>query len=191
MKDVTDRLAPELKRANLPIVLIGMMGSGKTHFGRLIAQSLGLEFFDSDSLIEQKAGCSVTEIFERWGEAKFREVEAATIQEYLERGALIMATGGGAVMNTETAQAIFQKSIAVWVQANMDDILARVSKNKNRPLLACADPEDVLQKLMQVRAPIYAQAPIKLDSSNKDQQKVMDDIYSEVLMTLKNIENRL
>lgn len=163
-----------------PIVLIGMMGSGKTHFGRLLGQRLNLDFFDSDTLIEKKAGCSVSEIFERWGEPKFREVEAATIQEYLNKGPLVLATGGGAIMNQITAEAIFSQSHSIWVQANIQTILSRVSKNKNRPLLAGDNPKVVLQELMKIRQPVYQKAQFVLNSSSKDTQKTLEQLVLEI-----------
>lgn len=163
-----------------PVVLVGMMGSGKTHFGRLLGIRLGLDFYDSDVVIEEKAGCSVSEIFERWGEAKFREVEALTVQDYLTRGPLVLATGGGAMMNPDTAKAVFEGSHCIWVKANLRTILSRVSKNRNRPLLAGDDPKGTLQKLMKIRQPVYEKAAYRLDSSAKDTQKVLDQLIAEI-----------
>lgn len=163
-----------------PIVLIGMMGSGKTHFGRLLGQRLGLKFYDSDSLIEEKAGCSVRDIFELWGEAKFREVEASTIQDYLQKGPLVLATGGGAIMNPDTADGIFTNAHSVWVNADIRTILSRVLKNKNRPLLQVDNPKAVLHDLMRVRQPIYEKARFIIDSSSKDTQKTLEQLISEI-----------
>lgn len=163
-----------------PIVLIGMMGSGKTHFGRLLGQRLGLKFFDSDTLIEEKAGCSVSEIFERWGEQKFRDVEASTIQDYLDKGPLVLATGGGAIVNPDTAKAIFATAHSVWVKADIRTILMRVTKNKNRPLLQVDNPKAVLQNLLQIRQPIYEKAHFILDGSLKDTQKTLEQLVLEI-----------
>jgi shikimate kinase len=170
-----------------PITLIGMMGSGKTYFGRRIAKALGLPFYDSDVLIEQKAGCSVAQIFERWGESKFREVEAKTIAETLEGDVCVLATGGGAIMNPDTAAQIFNRSIAVWVRADMDDILKRVAKNANRPLLACENPRDVIEKLMHTRQPVYEQAPLQLYSSGRKYSDVLQDILRAIHQENENV----
>jgi shikimate kinase len=163
-----------------PIVLVGMMGSGKTHFGRLLGHRLGLNFYDSDTLIEEKAGCSVSEIFDRWGEKKFRDVEASTIQDYLNKGPLVLATGGGAIINADTAKAIFSTTHSVWVRADIRTILSRVSKNRNRPLLQVDNPKAVLQNLIQIRQPIYENARFILDGSLKDTQKTLEQLVSEI-----------
>lgn len=168
------------KALNKPVVLIGMMGSGKTHFGRLLGARLDLDFYDSDVVIEEKAGCSVSEIFERWGEAKFREVEALTVRDHLARGPLVLATGGGAMMNPDTAKAVFEQSHSIWVKANLRTILSRVSKNRNRPLLAGDDPKGTLQKLIKIRQPVYEKAAYRLDSSAKDTQKVLEQLIAEI-----------
>lgn len=164
----------------MPIVLIGMMGSGKTHFGRILAKKLGLKFYDSDLLIEQKANCSVAEIFERWGEEKFREVEAKTIQEIIHKGPSVIATGGGAIKNEQTANTIFNHSYSVWVKADMDQILKRVARNENRPLLACENPEDVLQKLMSEREHIYSKAMFTINSSDGNASAAIRDLLADI-----------
>lgn len=173
------------KSLSKPITMIGMMGTGKTHMGRLLAQKLAWPFFDSDNLVEEKAGCPISVIFDIWGEQKFRDVEARTIRDLLSMKRCVIATGGGAIMNGETADAIFNQSSAVWVQADIDTILNRVSKNKNRPLLACENPKDVLQKLMEQRKDTYARAPFTLDSTKNNDEgaalALLEDIYNDVM----------
>lgn len=163
-----------------PIVLIGMMGSGKTHMGRVFAKKLNQPFFDSDKLIEEKAGCSIADIFERFGEQKFRTVEANTIQDLIKQGHGVIATGGGAIMNEDTARMIFDKSYSVWVQADLDKIISRVSKNKNRPLLACENPKDVLKKLMEQRQPIYEKARFRMQSDSGDETESVTNTLSDI-----------
>lgn len=163
-----------------PIVLIGMMGSGKTHFGRLLSKKLGVEFYDSDHVVEQKAGCSVSEIFERWGEEKFREVEAKTIQELVKAKPSVIATGGGAIKNKETANTIFDQSYSVWVNADMEQILKRVARNENRPLLACENPQDVLKKLMSEREHIYSKARFTIQSSDGNANAAIKKLLAEI-----------
>lgn len=163
-----------------PIVLIGMMGSGKTHLGRLLAKKLGLKFYDSDDLIEKKAGCSVAEIFERWGEQKFREVEAKTIQELVHSKPSVIATGGGAIKNEDTAATVFNHSYSVWVKADMAQILKRVARNENRPLLACENPQDVLKKLMDEREHIYSKAKFIIQSSDGNANAAIKTLLAEI-----------
>lgn len=163
-----------------PIVLIGMMGTGKTHFGRLLSQALRLDYYDTDSLVEAKAGCSIAEIFERWGEESFRSVEAKTIQDMLQKGPCVISTGGGAVMNADTAEAIFNGSLSIWVDAPIDIILERVGKNRNRPLLACENPQDVLQELMKSREPVYRRAKFKISSGYMPADEALNAVIDDM-----------
>lgn len=163
-----------------PIVLVGMMGTGKTYFGRLLAQALRLEYHDTDSLVEAKAGCSIAEIFERWGEENFRSVEAKTIQDILQQGPSVISTGGGAIMNADTAEAIFNDSLSIWVDAPIDIILERVGKNRNRPLLACENPQDVLQELMKSREPVYRRALFKISSGEIPADESLNAVINDM-----------
>jgi len=179
----------ELINANgQPLVLIGMMGTGKSHFGRMLSQTLKLDYFDSDALVEEKAGCSIAEIFERWGEDNFRSVEAKTIQEYMQKGPCVISTGGGAILNAESAEDIFLNAVSIWVDAPVDIILERVKKNKNRPLLACENPADVLQELMQVRKPIYERARYKIASGDGAAEKALDTLLNDIKTDLMRNE---
>ncbi len=152
-----------------PVVLVGMMGSGKSHLGQQLALELGVRFYDSDTIIEKKAGCAIAEIFSRDGEPKFREVEKNTILELLGGGPCVVATGGGAVMNPETMEEIKKRAVSIWLCAGIETLLARTAKNANRPLLKESSPETVLRELLAKREAIYAKADMRIDSSDSAQ----------------------
>lgn len=155
-----------LKQAlNTPIALVGMMGTGKSHVGQALARALGWEFFDSDHVIEEKAGMPVSEIFATFGEEKFREVEKNTIAQLLAKGRCVLATGGGAVMNDETRAALKAQALCVWLQADVAAILKRLEGNKSRPLLQTENPEETLRALMKNREHLYAQADVAFDTT--------------------------
>ena len=160
--EIINIIRAELDR---PVVLIGMMGSGKSHIGRQLAAALGLEFYDTDSAIVEKAGASIAEIFERDGEAKFREAEKNTILELLAHGPCIIATGGGLPVNAQSRDAIKKKAVSVWLDADIDTLVERTAKNQNRPLLKHDNPAVVLEDLLAQRRDVYAQADITVDSS--------------------------
>lgn len=153
---------PKHAKLNLqkPVVLVGMMGCGKSHAGKHLAEALGIRFVDSDKEIEAAAGCTVQEIFKRDGEAKFREVERKTIAAILDGGPVVLATGGGALMNTETAQAVARKGISIWLNTGIDVLLERVAGKGGRPLLEGGDPRKVLEELLARRKPLYEKADI-------------------------------
>jgi shikimate kinase len=146
------------------IVMIGLMGCGKTSVGRRTAHHLGLPFVDADEAIEQAAGKTIKEIFDDHGEAYFRDGERRVIARLLRSAPQVLATGGGAFLNPETRAAIAATGVAVWLKAELPVLMRRVSKRSNRPLLRSADPEAVMRNFMQVRYPIYAQAPITVES---------------------------
>lgn len=182
-----EALKKQISLYGRPVVLVGMMGTGKTHFGRMISAALDLKYYDSDALVEEKAGCSISEIFERWGEERFREVEAKTVQELASGGVCVVSTGGGAVMNPETADIVFGETLSVWIHAPFDAILQRVAKNKKRPLLACENPRDVLQQLIQAREPVYRRARFNLSSEEGKAEVVMDGLFDEMRSYLTEI----
>jgi len=147
------------------IVLVGMMGSGKSSVGRRLATRLGLPFVDADSEIELAAGMSIPEIFATRGEAEFRDGERRVIARILAtRTPLVLATGGGAYMNAETRARIGELGIALWLRAEFDVLMRRVRKNAKRPLLQTADPEATVRRLLAEREPVYALADIALPS---------------------------
>ncbi len=146
------------------IVMIGLMGCGKTSVGRRTAQQLGLPFVDADEAIEEAAGKTIKEIFDDHGEAYFRDGERRVIARLLRSAPQVLATGGGAYMNAETRAAIAEAGVAVWLKAELPVLMRRVLKRSNRPLLQSANPEEIMRGFMAARYPIYAQAPITVDS---------------------------
>lgn len=158
------------------IVLIGLMGAGKTAVGRRLAARLDLPFTDADSEIEQAAGQSIKEIFAEHGEADFREGERKVIARLLNGGAQVLATGGGAYMNPQTREAIKAKGLSVWLKADLRVLLKRVGRRDNRPLLAVDDPEAVMKKLMAERNPTYAEADITVESREVPHEVVVGTV---------------
>ena len=152
-------------RLDRPVVLVGMMGAGKTSVGRRLAQLLSLRFADADEAIEAAARMSVADIFERFGEAAFRDGERRVIARLVTKGPGIVATGGGAFVQDETRALILERGIAVWLDSDLDTLVERVRRKDNRPLLREGDPADILARLKQEREPFYAQAPIRVASA--------------------------
>jgi shikimate kinase len=163
------------------IVLVGMMGVGKSSIGRRLAARLGVPFVDADSEIEKAAGMSIADIFARHGEADFRSGEARVIARLLDGGPQVLATGGGAVMNADTRAAIKAKGVSIWLSAELDVLLRRINKRKNdRPMLQTADPAATLRELLVAREPLYAQADLTVQS----REVPHDAIVSEIMMAL-------
>lgn len=153
-----------LPQPDRPIVLVGLMGVGKTTIGRRLAQRLGLDFIDADEAIEEAAGLTVTEIFEKFGEPYFRDGERRVIARLIDGTPKVIATGGGAFMNDKTRALILERAIAVWLEADLDTLVERVRRRSTRPLLKDRDPRKVLSELAAIRNPIYALAPIRVRS---------------------------
>lgn len=146
------------------LVLVGMMGAGKSTVGRSLASQLRVDFVNSDDEIQSAAGMSIPEIFERFGEEYFRDGERRVISRLLEGVPKVIATGGGAFLNEETRQLIKDHCHSVWISADLDTLVTRVSRRNNRPLLVGKDPRKVLSELGEIRNPIYAQADIHVCS---------------------------
>lgn len=166
-------------RANLgsrSIVLVGMMGAGKTSVGRRLAQALELPFFDADAEIEARAGMTIPELFEKHGEPYFRAGEARVIASLLGQGPQVLATGGGAWMNPDTRARIAEAGLSVWLKADIDVLLRRVRKRNNRPLLASGDPEATLRALVETRYPVYALADLTILSRDAPHDHVVADL---------------
>jgi shikimate kinase len=157
--------APDLVPSRT-VVLVGLMGAGKTKIGRRLAARLGLPFFDSDSEIEAAAGETIDEIFRHRGEAAFRDGERRVIARLLSQPPHVLATGGGAFMDPATRTIIARRGVSVWLRADLDVLLARVSRRNNRPLLKERDPRAVLGELIERRHPVYAEADITIDSGD-------------------------
>jgi shikimate kinase/3-dehydroquinate synthase len=162
---MSDNSEDFLGAAGRSIVLIGLMGAGKTAIGKRLAARLGLPFYDADQEIERAAGVSIAEIFARHGEAHFRAGEKRVIQRLLEGGRIVLSPGGGAFMDPETRAAIREKAVSVWLRCPLPVLLRRVQGRTHRPLLNAGNPAEILARLSQQRSPIYAQADIIVDGS--------------------------
>lgn len=159
-----------------PVVLIGLMGAGKTRIGRLLGEALGVEFIDSDDEIEKAAGMSVADIFECFGEKSFRDGEARVLRRLLGDGVKVIATGGGAVMTPETADLIWNESLSIWLKADIPVILERTARTDKRPLLQVPDPERILRALVERRDPVYQRADIVIESGDEDAERVLEKV---------------
>jgi shikimate kinase len=161
------------------VVLIGMMGAGKTAVGKRLAQRLGFTFRDADQEIEAAAQKTIPEIFETDGEAFFRDKERRVIARLLaDDDRLVLATGGGAFMNEETRSTIRQRGISIWLKAEIEVLMRRVRRKSNRPLLQTPDPEGTLRALVARREPIYAEADITVLSRDIAHDAVLDDVIA-------------
>jgi len=152
---------------NRPIVLVGLMGVGKSTVGRRLANCLGTPFIDADDAVAEAANMSIPEIFDQFGEAYFRDGERRVIARLIEESAekpTVIATGGGAFVDDETRALILDRAIAIWLDADLDTLVERVSRKNTRPLLIGKDPRKVLSELIAKRSPAYAQAPIRVPS---------------------------
>ena len=169
------------------VVFVGLMGAGKTAIGRKVAGMLGLPFTDSDHEIESVSRMTIPDLFERYGEAEFRSLEQRVIVRVLESGPQVLSTGGGAFMNVQTREAIEAYGLSVWLKADVDTLLDRVSKKQNRPLLKNADPRAVLERLMLERNPVYALADVTV--ATRDERKEV--IAGEVIEAIgRHLESR-
>ncbi|HTJ58261.1 MAG TPA: shikimate kinase [Devosiaceae bacterium] len=164
--------------AGRPIVLVGMMGAGKTTVGRRLAAKLGRHFVDSDEEVERAAGMTIAEIFAAHGEADFRAGEARVIARLLRETNVVLGTGGGAFINEETRALIKAESVSVWIKAELDVLFQRVSRRSNRPLLKTADPKATLKALMVQRYPIYAEADVTVGTGDVPQDQVAMEIIA-------------
>jgi shikimate kinase len=168
-----------------PLVLVGMMGAGKTTVGRRVAARLNRPFLDSDEEIEKAAQMTVPEIFEQRGEPEFRAGETRVIARVLKEGGVVLATGGGAFVNAETRALIKAEAVSVWLKAEADILFERVSRRSNRPLLKTANPRATLEKLIDDRYPIYAEADVTVVSRDVPQDVVASHVIDAVLDFLK------
>ncbi len=179
MSDVdTPAPQPAMLRVPRSIVLVGLMGAGKSAIGRRLAQRLGLPFVDADREIELAAGCTIEEIFERFGEPAFRDGERRVILRLLGEGVHVLATGGGAFMDPEIRAATRARGISVWLKADLDLLVKRVSRRTDRPLLKREDPQTVLTRLMAVRHPVYAEADITVESGDGPPEAMVDRVVA-------------
>jgi shikimate kinase len=168
------------------ITLVGLMGSGKSSVGKRLAQALDLPFRDADDEVETAAGRSIPEIFEQLGEPAFRDGERRVIARLLEGPPIVLATGGGAFMNSETREIIKARSVSVWLKADLPILAKRVARKDNRPLLTGKDPLAVLTEQAAVRYPAYAQADITVETGDTPHQVSVD----QVVRALTNWQSR-
>ena len=162
------------------IVLVGLMGAGKTKLGRIIASSFGLPFVDADKEIELAAGCSIQDIFDRFGEEYFRDGERRVIQRILSETPAVLATGGGAFMNEETQAEISKHGVAVWLRADLDLLVRRTERRSGRPLLNKGNGREILAGLIDERYPIYAKADFAVDVSDEPAPETAKRIMQEL-----------
>lgn len=176
----TAEIAALARRIDRPVVLVGMMGTGKSSIGRRLAAALHLPFVDADEAIEEAAQLSIAEIFERHGEALFRDGERRVIARLMDGERKVIATGGGAFVNPETRALILSKAITVWLDADIDTLVERTARKDTRPLLKSGDPREILTRLRDERRPAYAEAPIHITSGRGPQSRTVARVLKEV-----------
>lgn len=158
------------------LVLVGMMGAGKSSVGRKLAARLAMPFVDADTEIEAAAGMTIPEIFDVRGEGEFRSGEARVIARLLDGGPQVLATGGGAYMNSETRGLIGRKGVSIWLKAEFDVLMRRIRRRNDRPLMRTADPEVTLRRLIDERYPVYALADITIESRDVSHEVIVDEM---------------
>ncbi len=178
-----DERAPRVIEAlgGRAIVLVGLMGSGKSSVGKRLALTLGLPFCDADTEIELAAGMTIPEIFQRYGEPHFRDREAKVIERLMTNGLQVLATGGGAFMNEATRAVIREKGLSIWLRADLETLMRRVKRRSDRPLLKTSDPEATMRGLMETRYPVYATADLTVDSRDGPHEAVVTAIMESLL----------
>jgi len=166
------------RRIDRPVVLVGMMGVGKSSVGKRLAAALRCPFIDADEAIEQSAKMTIPEIFENFGEAGFRDGERRVIARLIEEdgGRKVIATGGGAFCNADTRRLILDRTISVWLDSDIDTLIERTSRKDNRPLLKQGDPREILTRLREERRPFYEQASIHVVSGNGPHSRTVNQV---------------
>ena len=169
--------AHSLKR---PLVLVGLMGAGKSKIGRQISIDFDIEFIDTDAEIETVAGMSIAAIFDLYGEEKFREIEAREISRLLKGTPAVISTGGGAYMQEKTRAIINQSALSIWLKASPETLAGRISNTDSRPLLRGKDPVKVLQQLAKERYPLYQEAELVIDTDGLSLQKAIEKVKKTI-----------
>lgn len=177
-------------RLDRPLVLVGLMGAGKSRLARVLADALDLPCIDSDDEIEKAAGMTIPEIFARFGEPYFRDGERRVIRRLLDGRPRVIATGGGAVMTPETAAAIAEDAVSIWVRADLDIIRERVARNDKRPLITGKDVDEVLQAMVRDRYPVYERADIVVESHNGPQASILNQALARIDAYLRSSVHR-
>lgn len=173
------------KLGSRALVLVGLMGAGKSTIGKKVASLLGLPFKDADTEIEAVSRMSVPELFASYGEPEFRDLERRVIQRLLEAGPMVLATGGGAYINAETRESIAEAGISLWLNADLDVLMDRVSRRQNRPLLQNGDPRGVMRRLMDERYPIYALSELTVMSRDDRKEVISQEVIEALLQHLQ------
>jgi shikimate kinase len=184
-KETNTYRTPLTRLPTKPLVLVGMMGAGKTAIGRRLAERLDCPFLDADDEIETAAGCSISDIFALHGEAAFRDGERRVIKRLLDCSPTVLATGGGAFMDTDTRQAVHDKGISIWLRADIETLWQRVRRRDHRPLLETENPRETLERLIQDRNPTYAEADITVDSDVGPLCQTVDRVMDAIEEFLK------
>ena len=183
---IADKMTGLLERlGSRSIVFVGLMGAGKTAIGRRVAASLSLPFVDSDQEIENVSRMTIAELFDRYGEAEFRSLEQRVILRILEGGPQVLSTGGGAFINAQTRAAIEARGLSVWLRAEIDTLMERVSKKQNRPLLKTADPRGTLERLMMERHPVYALADLTVATRDEHKEVIAAEVVDALARHLE------
>ncbi len=190
MTELTDQppltLAPTLAEAARAVlgkrnlVLIGLMGAGKSAIGCMTAQALGVPFVDSDHEIERVSRMSITDLFAAYGEAEFRALETRVIKRLLRSGPRVVSTGGGAYINENTRKHIKRGGLTVWLNADLDVLWERVNKRDTRPLLKTENPRQTLENLMNARYPIYAEADLTVMSRDVKKETMVEEVLAAI-----------
>lgn len=173
-EDAMESLKRKLGRRS--VVFVGLMGAGKTAIGRKVSQSLGLSFVDSDHEIETVSRMTIPELFESYGEPEFRALEERVVARLVRDGPHVVSTGGGAYMNANTRAVVAEDGVSIWLKADLDTLMTRVAKKPNRPLLKNPDPRAVMQRLMDERYPVYAQADITVVTRDAKREVIADEV---------------
>jgi shikimate kinase len=168
------------------IVLTGFMGTGKTEVGKILSQRLGYAIIDADSEIEKETGMTITEIFKRYGESRFREIEASVIKRLSGLKNIIISTGGGAVLREENVINLRKNGLIICLTASPETILKRTSNNSSRPLLQVEDPLQKIKELLEYRRPYYEKADIMIDTENKNPLEVAEEIIQKTKDKLRD-----
>lgn len=171
---MTQNVPLQSLKLSKPIVLVGLMGAGKTCIGMRLAERLGLPFVDADTEIERAAGCSISDIFELYGEAEFRKGERRVIARLLRDPVQVLATGGGAFMDGATRKEIRERAISVWLRADLNLLVSRTGRRADRPLLEKGNRREILKRLIAERHPIYAKADVAIDSARESPDVTVD-----------------
>ncbi|MFS8045411.1 shikimate kinase [Rhizobium sp. BR 314] len=178
-ESLRDKARVALGRRNL--VLVGLMGAGKSSVGRLVAQQLGIPFVDTDAEIERVSRMTITELFATYGEQEFRALETRVIKRLLRGGPRVVSTGGGAFINDNTRQHIKRGGLSVWLNADLDVLWERVNKRDTRPLLKTENPKQTLENLMNARYPIYAEADLTVLSRDVSKEVMAKEVLAAIV----------